>query len=335
MEQQGAHRPVLLRETLAALQCRPGDVVVDGTVGAGGHAEALLRASEPGGRLLGIDRDDSALELARARLAPFGDRVRLEQADHRALPQILDRLGLVPVDRILLDLGVSSMQFDDPGRGFSLRHDGPLDMRMDRASGGATAADLVNTLPEPALRDLLARFGEEPHAARIARAIARERERAPFERTVRLAEVVASAVPAPARREAAKRAARRKGRGGDGAGAPGVRVHPATRTFQALRIAVNDEVDGLPALIEASVERLRPGGRMAVIAFHSLEDRAVKETFRSLAHRCVCPRGLPRCGCGRPDLVRLIGAGAAQASEDERTSNPRSRSARLRAVERL
>ena len=334
MEQHGAHRPVLLRETLAALQCRPGDLVVDGTVGAGGHAEALLRASEPGGRLLGIDRDASALALARARLAPFGDRVRLEQADHRDLPRILDGLGLVPVDRILLDLGVSSMQLDDPQRGFSLRHDGPLDMRMDRASGAATAAELVNTLPEPALRDLLARCGEEPHAARIARAIARERERAPFERTVRLAEVVAAAVPAPARREAAMRASRRKARGGDGPGAA-VRVHPATRTFQALRIAVNGEIEGLPALLEASVERLRQGGRMAVIAFHSLEDRAVKETFRSLAHRCVCPRGLPRCGCGRPDLVRLVGAGAAQAAEDERSANPRSRSARLRAVERL
>ena len=334
MEQRGTHQPVLLRETLAALQCRPGDLIVDGTVGAGGHAEALLRAAEPGGRLVGIDRDVAALALAHERLAPFGDRVHLEQADHRTLPQILDRLGLVPVDRILLDLGVSSMQLDDPERGFSLRHDGPLDMRMDRDRTGATAADLVNSLPERELRDLFDRFGEEPHAARIARAIAAERERAPFERTLRLADVVAAAVPAPARRAAAqRRAARRPGKG-DGAAAA-VRVHPATRTFQALRIAVNGEIEGLPALVEASVERLRPGGRMAVIAFHSLEDRAVKETFRSLAHRCVCPRGLPQCGCGRPDIVRLVGTGATQAGEDERTANPRSRSARLRAVERL
>ena len=336
MEQHGAHRPVLLRETLAALQCRPGDVVVDGTVGAGGHAEALLRAAEPGGRLLGIDRDASALALARERLAPFGDRVRLEQADHRDLPGILDRLGIVPVDRILLDLGVSSMQLDDPERGFSLRHDGPLDMRMDRDHGGTTAADLVNTLPEGALRDLLARYGEEPHAARIARAVVRERERTPFDRTVRLAEVVAAAVPAPGRRAASKRAAsRRAARGEDRGAAARVRVHPATRTFQALRIAVNGEIEGLPALLEASVARLRAGGRLAVIAFHSLEDRAVKETFRSLSHRCICPRDLPRCGCGRPDLVRLVGSGAAQAAEDERNANPRSRSARLRAVERL
>jgi 16S rRNA (cytosine1402-N4)-methyltransferase len=315
-----AHRPVLLREVLAALSCRPGDLVVDGTVGAGGHAEALLRATEPGGRLVGFDRDASALALARQRLAPFGDRVRLEQADHRRLPEILDRLGLVPVDRILLDLGVSSMQLDDPERGFSFRHDGPLDMRMDRDHGGTTATDLVNTLPERDLRDLLARFGEEPHAARIARAIAKERERAPFARTARLGEVVAAAVPAPARRAAARR---------------GATVHPATRTFQALRIAVNGEVEGLPALLEQSIDRLRPGGRMAVIAFHSLEDRAVKETFRTLAHRCICPRGLPRCGCERPDRVRTVGTGAAKAAEDEVQANPRSRSARLRAVERL
>ncbi|HZN02288.1 MAG TPA: 16S rRNA (cytosine(1402)-N(4))-methyltransferase, partial [Candidatus Polarisedimenticolia bacterium] len=192
--------------------------------------------------------------------------------------------------------------------------------------GGTTAADLVNGLPEPALRDLLARYGEEPHAARIARAVARERARAPFLRTLRLAEVVAAAVPAPARRAAAKRTAARPG---------GARVHPATRTFQALRIAINGEIEGLPALLEGSIERLRPGGRLAVIAFHSLEDRAVKETFRSLAHRCVCPRGLPLCGCGRPDIVRSVGSGAAQVAEDERSANPRSRSARLRAVERL
>ena len=336
MERAASHRPVLLRETLAALQCRPGDVVVDGTVGAGGHAEALLRATEPGGRLLGIDRDASALALARERLVPFGDRVRLEQADHLTLPALLDRLGLVPVDRILLDLGVSSMQLDDPGRGFSLRHDGPLDMRMDRDHTARTAADLVNGLPERELRDLLERFGEEPHAARIARAIVQERERSPFERTLRLAEVVAAAVPAPALRAASKRRAARRPRRGEGAAATGsVKVHPATRTFQALRIAVNGEIEGLPKLLEASVDRLRPGGRLAVIAFHSLEDRAVKETFRSLAHRCVCPRDLPKCGCGRPDVVRLVGTGASQAAEDEISANPRSRSARLRAVERL
>jgi 16S rRNA (cytosine1402-N4)-methyltransferase len=321
MEHRVAHRPVLLQEALAALHCSPGDLVVDGTVGAGGHAEALLRAIEPDGRLVGLDRDPEALALARARLAPWGDRVRLEQADHRRLPELLDAWGLVPVDRILLDLGVSSMQLDDPERGFSFRLDGPLDMRMDRAHGGTTAADLVNGLPERELRALLQQSGEEPHAARIASAIVRERERSPFTRTVRLAQTVAAAIPAPARRVAARRG--------------GGSVHPATRTFQALRIAVNGEIDGLPRLLEQSIDRLRPGGRMAVISFHSLEDRAVKETFRALAHRCICPRGLPVCGCGRPDVVRRIDSGAVKPSEDEARDNPRSRSARLRAVERL
>ncbi|HEV8199458.1 MAG TPA: 16S rRNA (cytosine(1402)-N(4))-methyltransferase RsmH [Candidatus Polarisedimenticolia bacterium] len=321
MEHRVAHRPVLLREALAALHCSPGDLVVDGTVGAGGHAEAILQAIAPDGRLVGLDRDPEALALARARLAPWGDRVRLENADHRRLPELLDAWGLVPVDRILLDLGVSSMQLDDPERGFSFRLDGPLDMRMDRAHGGTTAADLVNGLPERELRALLQQFGEEPHAARIASAIVRERERSRFTRTVRLAETVAAAVPAPARRVAARR----------GGGA----VHPATRTFQALRIAINGEIDGLPRLLEQSIDRLRPGGRMAVISFHSLEDRAVKGTFRALAHRCVCPRGLPVCGCGRPDVVRRIDSGAVKPSEDEARDNPRSRSARLRAVERL
>jgi len=323
MEHRVAHRPVLLREALAALDCSPGDVVVDGTVGAGGHAEALLQATAPDGRLVGFDRDPEALALARGRLAPFGDRVRLEQADHRRLPALLDAWGLVPVDRILLDLGVSSMQLDDPGRGFSFRLDGALDMRMDRTAAVLTAADLVNGLPEAGLRRLLERFGEEPLAKRIAAAIVRERGRAPFTGTVRLAETIAAAVPAPVRRAAAKRAGRAHA------------VHPATRSFQALRIAVNGEIEGLPELLEQSIARLRPGGRMAVISFHSLEDRAVKETFRSLAHRCICPRGLPVCGCGRPDLVRSVESGAIQASEDEARDNPRSRSARLRAVERL
>ncbi|HYV19721.1 MAG TPA: 16S rRNA (cytosine(1402)-N(4))-methyltransferase RsmH [Verrucomicrobiae bacterium] len=333
MEHRVAHRPVLLQEALAALRCSPGDLVVDGTVGAGGHAEALLQAIAPDGRLVGLDRDPEALVLARARLAPWGDRVRLEQADHRRLPELLDAWGLVPVDRILLDLGVSSMQLDDPGRGFSFRLDGPLDMRMDRAHGGTTAADLVNGLPERELRSLLQQVGEEPHAARIASAVVREREKNPFTRTVRLAETIAAAIPAPARRAAARRGAAKRAAGT--AGACGGSVHPATRTFQALRIAVNGEIDGLPALIERSIDRLRPGGRMAVISFHSLEDRAVKETFRALAHRCVCPRGLPVCGCGRPDIVRLVDSGAVKATEEEARDNPRSRSARLRAVERL
>jgi len=309
--EHAAHRPVLPREVLDALGCRPGGSWVDGTVGAGGHSEAILGATSPDGRLFGLDRDAEVLEQARARLLPYGNRVALRHADHRDLPAILDELGLGPVDGILLDLGVSSIQVDDPDRGFSFLRDGPLDMRMDR-SAPTTAADLVNTLPEGDLARLIARFGEEPQARRVARAIVRERDKAPFTGTARLAGTIAAALPGP----------------------PG-RTHVATRTFQALRIAVNDEIVYLEALVEDCVARLATGGRMAVISFHSLEDRAVKQTFRALAHRCICPRDLPVCGCGRPDRVRLVTSGAVRPSPEEIRDNPRSRSARLRAVERL
>jgi len=321
--EQVAHRPVLPLEVLEALACRPGGVWVDGTVGAGGHSEAILRATAPGGRLLGCDRDGAALQIARRRLAPFGERVVLRHADHRDLPRILDEALLREVDGILLDLGLSSIQLDDPGRGFSFRMDGPLDMRMD-STQATTAADLVNRLSERELRDLLARYGEEPQAARFARAITRAREQFPITRTQRLAEVIASAA-------GARGAAGRRGR----ATPPGASIHPATRSFQALRIAVNAEIEYLADLIEAAVARLRAGGRLAVIAFHSLEDRAVKQTFRTMAHRCVCPRDLPRCGCGRPDLVRLVTRGAVRPGPAEVRDNPRARSARLRCVERL
>src|SRR5262245_56731258 len=255
--EQVAHRPVLVSDVLEALACRPGGVWVDGTVGAGGHAEAILRASAPGRRLLGLDRDDQALALARRRLLPSGDRAALRHADHRDLPSILDGLGVFGVDGILLDLGLSSLQVDDPERGFSFRGDGPLDMRMDRTQP-TTAADLVNGLTERELRDLLERFGEEPQAARIARGIARERERSPITRTGRLAEVIATA-------KGVRRGAGRRGR----SGAMGGAAHPATRSFQALRIAVNDEIGYLAGLIEAAVAWLRTGGRLAIISFHS------------------------------------------------------------------
>jgi 16S rRNA (cytosine1402-N4)-methyltransferase len=309
--EHAAHRPVLTREVLDALGCRPGGRYVDGTVGGGGHAEAILRASTPDGRLVGLDRDGETLERARRRLEPWGDRVALRHADHRLLPEVLDDLGLPAVDGILLDLGISSIQVDDPERGFSFAHDGPLDMRMDR-SQTTTAADLVNNLPEGEIARLIARFGEEPRARQVARAIVKARAREPFARTARLAEVMAAALPGP--------------RG---------KTHPATRSFQALRIAVNDEIGYLPVLLEDCALRLAGGGRLAVIAFHSLEDRAVKQTFRAMAHRCVCPRGLPLCGCGRPDLVRPVTTAALRPSPEETHANPRSRSARLRAVERI
>src|SRR5437867_7169891 len=306
------HRTVLLREAVDALACRAGGLWVDGTAGAGGHAEAILHATAPAGRLVAIDRDADAVEAARRRLEAFGERAILRHADFRQLPLLLDEIGARTVSGILLDLGVSSLQLDDPGRGFSFRDDGPLDMRMDRAQT-TTAADLVNTLPEGRLASILKEFGEEPRAGRIARAIARSRRRSPIGTTRALADIVASAAP-------------RRGP---------ARIHPATRTFQALRIAVNDEIEGLDRLLAQSVDRLEPGGRLVVIAFHSLEDRAVKSTLRGLTRRCICPRDLPVCACGRPGQVRLVTPRAIRPSAAEARDNPRSRSARLRAAERL
>jgi 16S rRNA (cytosine1402-N4)-methyltransferase len=286
------HTSVLLPETLELLGVRPGGLWVDGTVGLGGHAEAILRASAPDGRLLGTDRDGETLERARTRLAPFGDRVRLAHADFREVPR---RLAGEAADGILLDLGVSSVQLDDPARGFSFQADGPLDMRLDRAAG-PTAADLVNGLPERELADVIYEYGEERASRRIARAIVREREREAFRTTIRLADVVRRAAPR----------ARRPG------------LHPATRTFQALRIRTNRELDGLAEALEALAGCLRPRGRLAVIAFHSLEDRPVKQTFRSLRGR------------GFREVVRK----PVRPGADETRTNPRARSARLRALER-
>jgi len=304
------HEPVLLREVLAALACRPGGFWVDGTVGAGGHAEAILRASAPDGRLFGCDRDAEAAEAARRRLRPFGARVIVQHADYRRIPALLDAIDAPPVSGLLLDLGISSLQLDEPGRGFSFQADGPLDMRIDRSQSG-TAADLVNTLPEEGLAAILKEFGEERRAKRIARAIARARDRGPIATTRELAAIVAAASPGPGR------------------------IHPATRTFQALRIATNGELEGLDHLLADATACLEPGGRIAVISFHSLEDRVVKRTLRSLTRRCVCPRDLPVCVCGRPGVVRLITPRALRPSPEEVRDNPRSRSARLRAAERL
>jgi 16S rRNA (cytosine1402-N4)-methyltransferase len=292
MGSDAGHVPVLLAETLELLAVRPGGLFVDGTVGPGGHAAAVLRASAPDGRLLGLDRDGETLERARQRLAEFGERARLEQADYREIPE---RLGGEKADGILLDLGISSAQLDDAGRGFSFQAEGPLDMRMDR-SGGATAADLVNRMRESDLADLLYEYGEEPASRRIARAIVLARERQRITTTTELADIVRRAAP---RR-------RRPGR------------HPATRTFQALRIRVNRELEGLGAAFEGAARCLKPGGRLAVISFHSLEDRAAKEAFRSLAGRGF----------------RLLTKKPLRPGDAEVRENPRARSARLRAVAR-
>jgi len=294
MGSDAGHVSVLLAEALELLAVRPGGLWVDGTVGLGGHAAALLRASAPDGRLLGLDRDTETLERARAALAGFGDRVRLDAGDYREIPQ---RLGDERADGVLLDLGISSAQLDDPERGFSFQSDGPLDMRMDRREG-TTAADVVNHLPEKELADLIYAYGEERQSRRIARAIVRSRERAPLGTTAELAEIVRRAT-----RTGAPRGARRG-------------LHPATRTFQALRIYVNRELEGLGEALERIAGCLAPEGRMAVIAFHSLEDRAVKNAFRDLARR------------GWRQLTKK----PVRPSEAETRANPRARSARLRAL---
>jgi 16S rRNA (cytosine1402-N4)-methyltransferase len=283
------HEPVLLAEVLELLALKPGGLFVDGTVGLGGHAEELLRQSSPDGRLLGLDRDSETLASATERLLPFGDRVRLVHADYREIPALL---GDEAADGILLDLGISSAQLDDPDRGFSFQADGPLDMRMDR-SHGETAAEVVNRLGEPELADVIFRFGEEKASRRIAKAIATARRKARIRTTGELAAIVRGAAPH---------------------GRPG--LHPATRTFQAIRIRVNRELEGLGDTMKALARALKPGGRLAVIAFHSLEDREVKQAFRDLE-----PLG----------FLRLTKK-PLRPSEAEVRHNPRARSARLRGL---
>jgi 16S rRNA (cytosine1402-N4)-methyltransferase len=282
---------VLLAECMELLAVRPGGFWVDGTVGAGGHAAEMLRRSAPDGRLVGCDRDAEALGVAAETLAPFGERARLVQADYRELPDLLDAAP----NGMLLDLGVSSMQLDRPERGFGLKTDGPLDMRMDQR-GGVTAADVVNRLPEGELADIIYRYGEERASRRIARRIVEARRRAPLRTTVELAEIVRSAARRPR----------------------GWKIDPATLTFQALRIHVNRELEGLGEALASLAGRLAPGGRLAVIAFHSLEDREVKHAFRSLS------------AVG----FRLLTRKPVRPGEDEVRRNPRARSARLRAIER-
>ncbi|HEX6852263.1 MAG TPA: 16S rRNA (cytosine(1402)-N(4))-methyltransferase RsmH [Candidatus Polarisedimenticolaceae bacterium] len=313
VDQAPRHRSVLLREVVAWLRPTPGGTYIDCTLGAGGHAEALLEACAPDGRVLGLDRDPAALELARRRLAPFGARFTAVHAEHADLLEAVRGAGVFAADGILADLGVSSMQLDDAERGFSFRNDGPLDMRMDPGSGAPTAADLLLSLPEAEIRRILRVYGEERLASRIAHAIARRRESEPLRRTADLADLARRAYGPAAHRS---------------------RIHPATRTFQALRIAVNHEIDGLERFVTDAVSLLRRGGRFVAISFHSLEDRAVKHTLRALAERCICPPGLPTCGCGRENLVRILTAKPVEPSPEEIDSNPRARSARLRAAER-
>ena len=280
---------------------------MDGTLGAGGHAAGLLTESKPAGRLLGLDVDPQALSLARQKLAPFGERACLKMAPYTSLPEQLAALGWRSVDGILLDLGASSMQFDSPERGFSFLADGPLDMRFD-PSNPLTAAGIVNTWPEAELADILYRYGEEPAARRIARAIVRAR---PVNGTLELAAVIERIQP-------------RRGP-----------HHPATRTFQALRIAVNGELDSVKKVLPMAVQALGPGGRLAVISFHSLEDRLVKEFFRLESRDCICPPRQPVCTCGHKASIKEIVRRPITPTEEEINQNPRARSAKLRVAEKV
>jgi len=306
------HQPVMLAEVLEALAPADGGLYVDGTLGAGGHAAAILEASAPGGRLLGLDRDSAALELAGRRLAGFGQRLRLRQATFDQVGRELEQWGVDAADGILLDLGVSSMQLDNPGRGFSFRFDAPLDMRM--GGEGPSAARLLAELDQEQLAQLFSRLGQEPQARRIARALVRARRQEPITTTGRLAQLVEQAIPQ----------AQRRGR----------RLHPATRVFMALRMAVNDELGQLERFLEQVPRWLRPGGRLVVISYHSLEDRRVKRALRTWAHPCTCPPGLPVCACGKRPLFSLPRPELRRPTAREVESNPRARSARLRWAQR-
>ena len=304
----GFHRPVLAAEAAGLLVGDPQGVYVDGTVGGGGHARQILARLDAAGRLIGMDRDPDALEACRG--LESDPRVTLVHGRFGALRSILSDLGVERVQGILVDLGMSSHQVDRPERGFSFLHDGPLDMRMDPGEG-TSAADLVNRLDERELARILREYGEEPRARRVAAAIVRARRRGPIRTTGQLARVVEEAL------------GRRGGR------------HPATRTFQALRIAVNRELEELDALLGHLPELLAPGGRVVAIAYHSLEDRRVKRAFRDAEPRCRCPAHALRCACGRPGWLRVLTRKAVRPSHEEVEANPRARSARLRAAERL
>ena len=302
------HRPVLYQEIIHFLSPHRGGYYIDATLGAGGHAWGILEASAPDGRLLGMDVDPQALQLAHEKLSDFGSRAILVRASYTSLAEQMAALEWTAVDGIVLDLGVSSMQLDTPQRGFSFQVDAPLDMRFD-PDNPVRAGDLVNNLSEDELADVLFRYGEERRARRVARSIVAAR---PLETTRQLAQVVAQATSA---------------------GRPN--MHPATRTFQALRIAVNGELEALERTLPQAVSALEPQGRLAVISFHSLEDRIVKHYFRQESQDCICPPRQPVCTCGHRAVIRLVTKRPLQPADSEVKENPRSRSARLRVAEKL
>ncbi|MDE6841692.1 MAG: 16S rRNA (cytosine(1402)-N(4))-methyltransferase RsmH [Oscillospiraceae bacterium] len=306
------HKPVLLRECLDGLNIRPGGIYVDGTLGRAGHSLEIAKRLSAG-RLIAVDRDQAALDAAHARLEGCLDRVTLVQGNFGDLADILASLGVAGVDGMLFDLGVSSPQLDDGSRGFSYLQDAPLDMRMDQ-SAPLTARDVVNGWSQEELRRILWQYGEERYSGPIAAAIVRAREREPIETTGQLAELIRSAMPAKARRE---------------------KQHPAKRSFQAIRIAVNDELGEVERLLGSALDVLNPGGRVAIISFHSLEDRLVKTAFGAWAKGCTCPPDFPVCVCGRTPRARLVGRRPITPREEELNENARARSAKLRIAEKL
>ena len=308
------HLPVLAEEVIQMLQPASGSLQIDATVGGGGHTERILEATDPDGRLLGLDADGAAIARVARRLERFGDRLVLRQANFRELGAIAPPAGFGAVDGMLFDLGLSSFQLADTDRGFGFRAGGPLDMRFD-ASRGVSAAELIATLDATELTALFRRFGEEPHAPRISRAIVEARRVAPLTTAEELAALIEKVAPR---------------------GAPGRRrIHPATRVFQALRIAVNEELDALGEALAMAVDLLRPGGRLVVLSYHSLEDRIVKRFLDAERKGCICPPSVPVCVCGRTARLRLVTRPSLTPTDAEIATNPRARSARLRAAERI
>ncbi len=309
-----AHKPVLLREVLNYLQPKPGMVMVDCTLGGGGHSKAILEKILPGGKLLAFDQDLEAIAAAKAVLSPCGEEnYQIFHRNFRELDTVLGTTEYPQVDGILLDLGVSSYQLDQGERGFSYQHDAPLDMRMDQTQE-QTAAELVNKATLEELTGIIQDYGEEKWAKRIALFITEERKHTPIKTTGQLVEIIKKAIPSGARREG---------------------PHPAKRTFQALRIAVNRELEILKPTLQAAIEVLKPGGRLAVITFHSLEDRLVKETFKEAAQGCTCPKDFPICICHKEPRIKLLTGKPVLPSREEVTENPRARSAKLRIAERV
>ena len=311
-DQAYGHKPVLLDECLEALAIKPDGIYLDGTLGRAGHSLEIVKRLTTG-RLIGIDRDETAIAAAQERLADYADRVTLVHSNFDRVREILDELGIDGADGMLFDLGVSSPQLDDAERGFSYRHDAPLDMRMDRTAA-LCAREVVNEWSYEELRRILFAYGEERYAPLIAKHIVQKREEAPIETTLQLAQIIKAAMPPSALRE---------------------KQHPAKRSFQAIRIAVNGELDALPPMLEAAADKLHTGGRLAVISFHSLEDRIIKQTMQALATGCTCPPNFPVCVCGKKPKMKLISRKPIVSGEAELAYNPRARSAKLRVAEKL